>query len=226
MKIGKTKIEFNTFFKRGVPRIDDSYGLYIITGKQGTGKTYEAVRLARKNYHKIKKIKTNIRSLGKQNNLEISKISDLVFKIYFNSFKVPIEYFTKINEIYFDDEEYVMYIIDEISRKYKKNSDCDMHFYAWLNQCRKTHRMCILITQEYKELPMWLRRPIKYQLCTKPTPILNWFGIFTTFVGYGENPILDKDTLEWECPILYRIIHKRNMEVAELYDTFEPIANL
>lgn len=226
MRLFKTKIEFSTFFKKGVPRIDDSYGLYCITGKQGTGKTYYAVKLAKKNGHKVKKIKTNIKSLGKLNNLKIDSMSNYVMKIIFNSFDVPIEYFEKISEIYFDDEEYCMYIIDEISRKYKKDSPCDMNFYAWLNQCRKTHRMCILITQEYKELPMWLRRPIKYQLSTSPTMILGWFGIYTTFVGDGENPILDKDTLEWECPLLYKIISKRNMEIAEMYDTFEPVPNL
>lgn len=221
MKIGKTKIEFDTFFKKRTPRIDDSYGLYCITGKQGTGKTYYAVKLTKANLNKVRKIKTNVKSLnfwGKRNGIS--------FIVNRGMFCVPVEYFEKISDIYYDEDEYCLYLIDEISRKYKKNSDCDMQFYAFLNQCRKTHRMCILITQEYKELPMWLRRPIKYQLNTVPTPFLWRFGIYTTYVGDGENPILDKDTLEWECPILYKIISKRNMEVAQMYDTFEPISNL
>lgn len=221
MKIFKTKIEFNSLFKKRTPKIDDSYGLYVITGKQGTGKTYYAVKLSYANLVKVKKIKTNIKSLTFWGNKK--GISTLVRK---SLFSIPVEYFTKINDIVFDEDEYCLYIIDEISRKYKKNSDCDMNFYAWLNQCRKRHRMCILITQEYKELPMWLRRPIKYQLSTHPTPFLYRFGIYTTFVGDGENPILDKDTMEWECPILYKIISKRNMFVANMYDTFEPISNL
>lgn len=206
MKIGKWKIEFNTFLKKKTPKIDDSYGMYCITGKQGSGKTYYAVKMAINNQKKVKKIITNIKSL---------KIAG-----------VEIEYFTKISEIYFNKEEYCMFIIDEISRKYNKNSKTDDQFYAFLNQCRKTHRMCILITQEYKELPMWLRRPIKYNLSTRPTFILGRLGIFSTNVGDGENPILDKDTMEWECPVLYKIISKRNKEIAKHYDTFETIEEL
>lgn len=221
MKIGKTKIEFNTFFKKRTPKIDDSYGLYLITGKQGSGKSYYAVKLAAANLVKVKMIKTNIKSLTFWGTKK--GISTIVRKSIFN---IPIIYFSKISEIYYDEDEYCMYIIDEISRKYKKDSPCDMHFYAFLNQCRKTHRMCILITQEYKELPMWLRRPVKYQLNTVPTTLLWKFGIFTTYVGDGENPTLDKETMEWECPILYKIISKRNMEIANMYDTFEPISEL
>lgn len=266
MKIGKTKIEFSSFLEKRTPRIDDSYGLYCITGKQGSGKTYYAVKLAYQNLSKVKKIKTNIRSLfrsqfevlnfkgiselitahrdealnaaikhveiitGSEKEKEVGRISSTELPqemecnyIYTPSSIIPIEYFSKLSEIYYDDDDYCMYIIDEISRKYSKNDKCDVPFYAWLNQCRKCHRMCILLTQEYKELPMWLRRPIKYQLSTVPTRFLWRFGVYTTYVGDGENPVLDKDTMEWECPILYKIISKRNMKIANMYDTFEPI---
>lgn len=263
MKIGKTHIELKTFLLKGTPKIDDSFGLYCITGKQGSGKTYYAAKLAYQNLNKVKKIKTNIRSLFQFEVFHIKGITQLItahfealnnegsmqsekvpetwetggrkkpiegpigttanYIITSNNHIVPIEYFSQISDIYYDDDDYCMYIIDEISRKYSKNDKCDVQFYAWLNQCRKTHRMCILITQEYKELPMWLRRPIKYQLSTQPTRLLGRFGIFTTYVGDGENPILNPETLEWECPIISKIISKRNMKIANLYDTFETV---
>ena len=78
------------------------------------------------------------------------------------SIKIPgytIEYFDKIEEIYHDSDEYCIYLLDEVARKYDKNSKTDKHFYAWLNQSRKTHRIVIMITQEWKELPMWINRP-------------------------------------------------------------------
>ena len=75
----KLKIDYKTFFKKGVPVVEDKWGCYFVTGFQGSGKTYFALyyldRINKTDY----KIKTNIRSL---------KIPNRV-----------IEYFTKIEEI-------------------------------------------------------------------------------------------------------------------------------
>ena len=46
MKIFKTDIKFKSFKYKKVRYIDDSFGVYLITGKQGTNKTYYAVYLA------------------------------------------------------------------------------------------------------------------------------------------------------------------------------------
>lgn len=212
MKIGKTEIMTKTLFKKGLPRIDDRYGCYFITGRQGTGKSYYAVVLTLKQVSPVSnkkiKVKTNIKSLKLPENL------------------YEIEYFTDIRSLYGDIEEYCIFIIDEISRKYDKNSKTDTQFYAWLNQSRKRHRIVIMITQEWKELPMWLRRPAKFMFNTKPTRFLWFFGLYTTFVGDAENMYLDKDTNEWECPIIKKIIYKRNKEIADMYDTFEAINTL
>lgn len=212
MKIGKTEIMTKTLFKKGLPRIDDRYGCYFITGRQGTGKSYYAVVLTLKQVSPISnkkvKVKTNIKSLKLPENL------------------YEIEYFTDIRNLYADIEEYCIFIIDEISRKYDKNSKTDTQFYAWLNQSRKRHRIVIMITQEWKELPMWLRRPAKFMFNTRPTRFLCVFGLYTTFVGDAENMYLDKETNEWECPIIKRIIYKRNKEIADMYDTFEAINTL
>ncbi len=212
MKIGKNEIMIKTFFKKGLPRIDDRYGCYFITGRQGTGKSYYAVLLTLKQVSPITnkkvKVKTNIKSLKLPENL------------------YEIEYFTDIRSIYTDIEEYCIFVIDEISRKYDKNSKTDTQFYAWLNQSRKRHRIVIMITQEWKELPMWLRRPAKFMFNTKPTPFLWVFGLYTTYVGDAENMYLDKDTNEWECPIIKRITYKRNQYIADMYDTFEAINTL
>lgn len=201
-------INFKSLKYKKAKVIDDRFGVYLITGKQGANKTYYSVQLTyNQDRTKVNYIKTNIHSL-----------------------KIPgyeIRYFTKINEIYFDTDINCIYIIDEVSRKWKKNSPCDTDFYAWLNQCRKRNRVCILITQEYKELPMWLRRPAKYMLNSYSLPFLTkFFNIYALNVGDGYNLIYDKNESEYLCPNLKTILYKRNQFICDMYDTFEPINDL
>lgn len=200
MKIFRYDIRLNTFVKKGVPTFNDSWGVYCVTGFQGSGKTYYAVYLA---YEFIKdyKIKTNIWSLripGKE-----------------------IEYFKTLEEIWNETEENVLYIIDEISKKYSKNSPPDKKFYSWLQQSRKRHRIVIMITQEWKEVPMWLRRPVRFMYTTRKFPLVP--KVFITTVGDGLNTFLNPDTMEWECPIIKTVIYKRTKLIANMYDTLEPI---
>ena len=207
MKIFKYDIRFNTFFKKGLPKLDDRFGVWLISGRQGTGKNYLSIYLTTRQSTKMcNYIMTNVHSL-----------------------KIPgfeMRYFTKITEIYENYDEHVIFIIDEVSKKWDKSSKTDKDFYAWLNQCRKRKRICMLITQEYRELPMWIRRPIKFNFVTRPTKILNIFGIYTSIVGDAENLVFDKDEGEYTCPTIKYIIYKRNKLIADMYDTFEPIETL
>ena len=131
MKIFKYDIRFNTFIKKGLPKIDDRFGVYFVTGRQGSGKTYYSIYLALQQVNfdsSLAKIYTNIHSL--------------------NIPKSNIIYFSKIEQIYTNTDKHCIFIIDEVSRRYDKNSRTDTQFYAFLNQCRKMKRICILITQE------------------------------------------------------------------------------
>ena len=63
----KFDIRFNTFLKKGLPRIDDRFGVYFVTGRQGSGKTYYAIYLALQQVNfdsSLAKIYTNIHSLN------------------------------------------------------------------------------------------------------------------------------------------------------------------
>ena len=207
MKIFKYDIRFNTFFKRGLPKIDDRFGVYFVTGRQGSGKNYYAIMLLlQQNPKLINRVVTNVHSLDIKN--------------------YKIEYFNKITDLYTDTRDHCIYLIDELSKKYDRNSRTDTQFYAWLNQSRKRHRIVILITQEWRELPMWIRRPAKYMINTKRTPFLNKLGFFTSVVGDAENMIFNKDEGEYECPPILKIVYRRNKRIADLYDTFEPINEL
>lgn len=198
-------IRTETFLLPKLKQIKDFFGVYFICGKQGSGKNYFAIQLCFMLFNKnITKIKTNIKSL-----------------------KIPgykIEYFDRIEEVYYDNELNVIYIIDEVSRKYDVLSKTDKQLFAFLNQCRKHFRVCIMITQEWKELPMWLRRPCRF--CFTPMrTILSFLGIYKTLVGDGYNVILDEDK-QSICPIIQKIFYKRNKIYASYYDTFESINSL
>lgn len=207
MQIFKYDIRLNTFFKKGLPKIDDRFGCYFITGRQGSGKTYYSIMLLlQQNNQKVNKIYTNLKTLNIPG---------------FN-----IIYFENIKDLYYNTDEHCIFLIDEISRKYDRNSRTDTQFYAWLNQSRKMKRIVIMITQEWRELPMWIRRPAKYMITTKKTFFLNRFGFYTSVVGDAENMIFNKDEGEYECPPIKYIIYRRNKKIADLYDTFEAINTL
>lgn len=199
-----TKIywDYKSLTKRKTPSIDDHFGVYCITGFQGTGKTYYAVDLANRIDLSGLEIWTNIHSL-----------------------KLPHKNFTTLPEIVDDFTPHRLYIIDEIASKYTKESRTDKPFYRWLQQTRKRKCIVIMITQEWKELPTWLRRPVTVQIKTEPT-FLSSLGIFKTIWGDGKNLMYDKEEGEYICPLIYSIISKRNKKIAGLYDTFEPIADL
>ena len=198
MKFFNTRIEFKTFFKKGLPPIDDRFGVYFVTGRQGSGKNFYATKLL------------------------LAQDKDTCASIYTNvkTLKIPgynIKYFNNISELYFNTEEYCIFLIDEIARKYNKSSKTDDQFYAWLNQSRKRKRIVILITQEWRELPMWIRRPAKFMITTKRC-FLSRFGIYKTIIGDAENLEYNKDESEYECPPILTTYYKRNLSFNELSD--------
>lgn len=205
IKFRKYRFDIDSLFKPAPPPIDDRHGVWYFCGRQGSNKNYMALcTILKQSPDKCNKIYTNVHSL-----------------------KLPgynIEYFTKLTELYDNVEEDCIFLIDEISRKFDRNSRTDTQFYAWLNQSRKRKRIVMLITQEWRELPMWIRRPAKFSFTTRP--LFKPLQIFITTVGDAENLVFNKDEGEYECPPIQCIIWRRNKCITDLYDTFEPINQL
>lgn len=196
----KTHIDFNSFFKKGTPKINDDFGVSLITGYQGSGKTYFSVYVAYKYLTNRTKIRTNIRSL-----------------------KIPgkkIEYFEKIDQIVLQTDTDYVYIIDEISKKYTKECKQDKLFYSWLQQSRKRRRIVLLITQEYLQVPTWLRGVSRFVYTTEKIKLL---PLFKTTKGVA---VLDSSTCEWTVEALETYYYKRNLYIANMYDTMEPVNTL
>lgn len=200
MKIFNTNIDIKSMFRPKPKQIKDNFGVSFITGYQGSGKTYLAVYILVKYIEPNRKIYTNIKSLHIPNR--------------------EIEYFEKIEDIVENVEMDRVFVIDEISKKYTKDCKQDRLFYSWLQQSRKRRRTTMLITQEYIQIPFWLRGIARYVYTT--TKVL-FLPIFKTYKGYAY---LSEDTKEWEIDPQEIYIYKRNKYIASYYDTMEPINTL
>lgn len=200
MKIFNTNIDIKSMFRPRPKQIKDNFGVSFITGYQGSGKTYLAVYILVKYIEPNRKIYTNIKSLHIPNR--------------------EIEYFEKIDDIVENVEMDRVFVIDEISKKYTKDCKQDRLFYSWLQQSRKRRRTTILITQEYIQIPFWLRGIARYVYTT--TKIL-FLPIFKTYKGFAY---LSEDTKEWEIDPQEIYIYKRNKYITSYYDTMEPINTL
>lgn len=199
MRTKRFDIDFKSIFSKGIKKKTEPFGCFLITGYMGSGKTYFAVKFAN-DYKKHYTIKTNIKSL-----------------------KIPnarMKYFTELKDIYNDTDEYCLYIIDELGKKYTKEAKADKDFYNFLQMSRKTKRIVLIIHQEYYQVPFWLRGVCEEVFTTRRIIFL---PIFITYRGYA---VLDEDTKEWKVDFNFRYIYKRNKKIAQMYDTFETVATL
>lgn len=192
----KIKVDFKSFIKKGVKSVDDDFFIRLITGYQGSGKTFLAIKCAHELEKKGRTIRTNIKS-------------------YIDNTK-KIEYFDKINDIISDTDDNITYIIDELSKKYTKDSKQDLAFYSWLQQSRKHQRHVYLITQEYIQVPTWLRGIATMVYISDKVPFL---PIYKTLLGV---PVLTEE-FEWSINELFVWYYKRTKDIANLFDTFESI---
>ena len=199
MKILSLNIDIKSMFRKKPKIIKDNFGISLITGYQGTGKSYLSVYITYKYLESNRKIYTNIKSLNIPNR--------------------EIEYFEKIDDIVGNIEMDRIFIIDEISKKYTKECKQDKLFYSWLQQSRKRRRTVLLITQEYLQVPIWLRGVARFVYTTTKLPIL---PIFITYKGFA---VLNDDK-EWTIEPEETYIYKRNKFICDFYDTMEPINTL
>lgn len=199
MKIFNTNIDIKSMFRSKPKVIKDNFGISLITGYQGSGKSYLSIYILYKYLEKSRKVYTNIKSLN---------IPDR-----------EIVYFEKIDDIVDNIEMDRIFIIDEISKKYTKDCKQDKLFYSWLQQSRKRRRTVILITQEYLQVPIWLRGVARFVYTTTKVPVL---PLFVTYKGYA---VLNED-MEWTVEPEEVYIYKRNKYICNFYDTMEPINTL
>lgn len=197
MKILRYDLRISTLFQKGIKSYQDDFFIALITGYQGSGKTWLGTFLV--NELKDRTIVTNVKSLMIPNR--------------------KIHYFTRLSEIYNINDEKCVFLIDEVSKAFTKESKQDRAFYSWLQQSRKHQRYVYLITQEYIQVPTWLRGVADKVYTTRKF-------IFNCFITSLGKPVLNEETKEWETENYLYIIYKRTKKISNYYDTFELVNEL
>lgn len=195
----KISVDFESFIHKGIKNQKDDFLISLITGYQGSGKSFYAIYNVENNFKK-RVIYTNIKSYWSENH--------------------DVRYFTKLNELYFNHDVGAIFIIDELSKKFTKNSPIDLPFYSWLQQSRKHCRYVYMITQEYIQVPPWLRGVANSVYTTHKIPLT---PIMATSYGC---PVLNNDTYEWDLEEISIRYYKRTKNIASHYDTNEIIDEL
>lgn len=199
------QIDYKSFLQKGLKYNNDEDYFYncIVGGFQGSGKTYFAVKMAYEQ-RLFKKIVTNIKSLAIEG--------------------IPIEKISKLGEIYkWGEEERILYLLDEIHKKFPKESKQDVDFYSFLQQMRKKKSCMIMITQEWTQTPTWLRYPVKYIYSTRKIPFSK---IFETTLLDATQVSWSNECNSWIAPTIQTYIYKRVQKIGSLYDTNEIIESL
>ncbi len=193
----KIFIDEKSLIRKGIKVRDSQYGVYCFTGFQGSGKTMNAVEFLQRNAPSggAAKIYTNIDSLT-----------------------LPHTYISETGQLNPKWRDCFV-VIDEIHKAYPKTAKTDRFFYSFLQESRKHHRVTIIITQEWKEVPMWLRRPCKLIV-----------GNHRLVRNLLCETIQDARTMRWDeaendyvCDTVQKNIKKWNKRIAEFYDTEETI---
>lgn len=193
----KIKVDTKSLFKKGVRPVEDNFAVHMICGYQGSGKTWYSIYLMEK--QKGAKIYTNIRS--------------------YRSTRNKVVYFSSLEEIYNNIEDNCIFLIDELSKRFTKDSKIDKEFYSWLQQSRKHKRYVYMIMQEYIQVPQWLRGIATTIYSTSKVPLL---PLFKTSLG---TPVLN-EKYEWDLNVFAVIFYKRTQDISNCYDTFESIDSL
>lgn len=195
------KIKVHTFFKKGFVPARGHFGVYCYDGKQGQGKTYSVVEFLKNNldmpiYANIKSIDTNI-----------------INYTYFNGFDELLK---------LRDKTDCIIVYDEIFTALTKSSKINQDVLDFLSQMRKRRIIFITTAQEWLEINITLRRYCRYRVSCS---MRSFFGL-----GILIKKFYDAEQMRWSnedneyiAPIVSTTISKCNIDVANLYDTFEQI---
>lgn len=195
----KIEVDVKSFFHKGIVNSKDDFLISLITGYQGSGKSFFGIYNIEECFSN-RVIYTNIHS--------------------YHSPKHEVRYFTKLVELYDNHDIGAIFLIDELSKKYTKESKIDKPFYSWLQQSRKHNRYVYMITQEYIQVPPWLRGVANLVYTTTKVPLT---PIMITTLG---RPVLNEENFEWSLDELSMKFYKRTKKIGNLYDTNELINEL
>lgn len=207
----KIHIDFKSFFKKGFKKVDNKFGLFCYTGKQGKGKTYSAIK-----FITDQKIKYNYKILTNVKSYDL--FSDT---LYFEDINDIIDYCVQFK----DNEKNVIIFFDEIFTILEKKTPINKKILSFLSQLRKRKIIFVTTAQEWSEINITFRRYVRFQISCNmiSIPIFKNAIIYNT-INDGDLIRWNNDTQDFEAPRISANLSKGNESVINSYDTFETIA--
>ena len=206
--IEKIHVDFRTFLKKGFEKVDDKFGLYCYTGKQGKGKTYSAIKflIDRKNKDKYI-ILTNV--------LSFNYFKDT---IYFQSINEMIDFILEHEN---DGNKYIIFF-DEIFTILEKKTAINKKILSFLSQLRKRKILFVTTAQEWSEINITFRRYVRFQIDCNMFEFFKIAFIYNK-INDGDQIRWNNDTQEFEAPRVSANFAKCNKYIIDSYNTFETI---
>lgn len=212
----KLSVDLKTFFRKGFKKIDNKFGLFCYCGKQGSGKTYSAVKFCiDRKLSDNSVIITNVKSFNIfSDTIYITDISKLIQYVIKYCDSLPVEEYPNI-----------IIFFDEIFTILEKSTKINKEILSFISQLRKRHIIFVTTAQEWLEINVTFRRYVRFQIDCKMLsfPILRT-AIVLNEVNDGEQLHWDKDSNEYVAPRVATNFSKGNRSIIESYDTFETIS--
>jgi len=209
--IDKVRVDAKTFLKKGFRKVDNAFGLFCYTGKQGKGKTYSAIKfLIEQKLENNYTIITNVKSFNVfEDTLYMDNILDI------------IEYCEQFKE----NDKNVIIFFDEIFTILEKQTKMNAKILSFISQLRKRRIIFVTTAQEWSEINITFRRYVRYQVdCNMLSlPFLHTALIYNIH-NDGDTIKWNNDTQDWEAERMFAKFGKGLKSVIESYDTYETIA--
>ena len=206
--IEKIHVDFRTFFRKGFEKLDNKFGLYCYTGKQGKGKTYSAIK-----FLIDRKIKDGYIILT--NVFSFNYFTDT---LYFQDINEMIDFILEHEN---DGNKYIIFF-DEIFTILEKKAAINKKILSFLSQLRKRKILFVTTAQEWSEINITFRRYVRFQIACNMFEIFNVAFIYNS-INDGDQIRWNNDTQEFEAPRVSANFAKCNKYIIDSYNTFETI---
>lgn len=208
--VDKIRVDAKTFFKKGFRKVDNAFGLFCYTGKQGKGKTYSAIKfLIEQKLENNYTIITNVKSFDVfEDTLYMDNIMDI------------IEYCEQFKE----NDKNVIIFFDEIFTILEKQTKINKKILSFISQLRKRKIIFVTTAQEWSEINITFRRYVRFQVACNmlSLPFLHTALIYNIH-NDGDTIKWNNDTQDWEAERMFAKFGKGMKSVIESYDTYETI---
>lgn len=208
-------IDWKSLYRKGFKKIDNAFGLFCYTGKQGHGKTYSAVKFCidrKLAYNSV--IITNVKSFNVfSDTVYIESITELINYV--------LNYCENLKE---GETPNIIVFFDEIFTILEKGTRINKEILSFISQLRKRKIIFVTTAQEWLEINVTFRRYVRYQVdCNMISlPILHTAFVINS-INDGEQLKWDNEANEYVAPRIATNFSKGNLSIIQSYDTFETI---